>query len=189
MRWSTFFIFTYFALVLQVGLADLLGYGEQGVAPSFLLILGVYVAMAAPSMTTAFALLMLGLLSDLTRHLPTGDGGILWLIGPRALGMLAAAGAVLQLRVMMYRNSILALTLMVFIAGVFVNLVAIAMVTVRGLPWMPGDPIAMWSASDELVRQFREVVYTAVMAVPVGAVLLRLTSLWRFEPIKSKGPR
>jgi len=189
MRWTVFFIFAYLALIMQVGMEKLLAFGEDRVTPSFLLILGVYIGMAAPPMTTAWALFILGLFADLTRHYLTGDDQVVWLIGPGALGMLAGAVVVVQLRVMMYRNSIIAMALMVFVVGIFSNLVSIAMVTSRGLAWAPTDGIAMWNAADELVRQFHEVVYTTIVAIPIGAILLRLLPLWRFQPLKSKGPR
>lgn len=188
MRWTVFFIFAYLTLLMQVGTEKLLAYGEYGVTPSLLLILAVYIGMSAPPMTAAWAFLLLGLLGDLTRHYPTGDDQVMWLIGPCTLGMLAGAGVIVQLRVMMYRNSIIAMALLVFTVGIFVNLVTIAMITARGLAWIPTDGMVMWNAADELVRRFYEVVYTALAAVPAGAILLRLVPLWGFQPLKSKGP-
>ena len=51
------------------------------------------------------------------------------------------------------------------------------------------DPVSGWNAADELVRAFRQVVYSVIVAIPAGALLLRLAPMWAFEPLKSKGPR
>ncbi len=189
MRWSVFLIFAYASLLLEVGLSDVLEYRDTGASPGFLLILAVFIGMSAPPITAAWSLLILGVLADLTRHYLIGSDQVVWLIGPAALGYLVGAMVVVQMRVMMYRNSIVALAIMVLIVGSFAHLVAIALVTARGLPWIPCDPVSGWNAADELVRAFRQVVYSVIVAIPAGALLLRLAPMWAFEPLKSKGPR
>lgn len=181
MRWLIFSIFAYAMLAAQVGLRSLVSVG--GVSPQFLLILAVYVGLMAPSAVVPWALLVLGLLVDLA----PGNAHGLSLVGPAALGYLAGAYAVLQLRTLVFRQSVITLTALVLVAGVFVHLVIVALLTVRGVPWPLGEPVPGWSAADQLVQRFLSLLYTAVWAMPVGVVLFRTTPLWGFAG-KSRGP-
>jgi len=178
MRWSVFVIFAYLFLALEVGLDRLLHYGP--VAPSFLLILGVFIGLSAPPMTAIWSMLILGLLTDLSRGYTTSDQQAFWLIGPAALAYLCGGLAMLQLRGLVFRHSVIAMAVMVFVVGVFTYLVTVAMLTLRSLPWPLGDPIADWSATDRLVRAFSELVYCAFLAVPLGLVLARTEAMWGF---------
>ena len=45
MRWMVFFIFMYLFLLIQVGLGDLLAYGDDATVPNLLLILAVFVGI------------------------------------------------------------------------------------------------------------------------------------------------
>jgi hypothetical protein len=189
MRWSVFILTAYVALLLQAGLANLLAYGDSAVTPSFLLILGVFVGMWAPPRTVAWAMLVLGLLTDLTHAYPIGDVQMIYLVGPASLGYLLGATAVCQLRSMVFRDSALALMVMVFLVGILVHLAAIALLTIRGWPWIPGEPIAGYSQTHALVEAFKQLLYTTLLALPVGYVLQRTSALWRFEPAKPKRGR
>jgi len=184
-----FAIFAYVALSLQVMLSNLLVWGDRGVMPSFLMILAVFIGLYAPTLAVAWAMLILGLLADLTQSYMTAGGTLVWLPGPSALGFLMGCFAIMQLRSMMYRDSAVALTAMVFLVGVFIQLTTVAMLTLRAMPGMPSDPIANWSATDELVRRFKELVYTTVMSLPLGLALVRSVRVWGFEPMKNKSHR
>ena len=186
MRWSVFFAFAYLLLALEMGLDKLLVYG--GTAPGFLLILAVFVGFSAPTMTITWSMLVLGLLTDLTRSYDTVDQGTLWLVGPATLGYLCGAVAILQLRALVFRDSVIALAVMVFIVGIFIHLVTVAMLTMRGLPlpWSIGATITNWSAPDELVSRFAELVYCAVAAFPLGWILMRTEPLWGFQAARSR---
>lgn len=184
MRWSVFFIFAYVFLAVEAGLDRLLAYG--GVSPSFLLVLGVFVGLSAPKMTVVWSMLILGLLTDLTHDYTMADQQILWLIGPATLGYLCGALVVLQLRALVVRESAIALAVMVFVVGVFVYLVVVAMLTLRGLPWPTANPIADWSAADELAQGFFKLLYSAILALPLGLVLTKTEPLLAFLPGKSR---
>lgn len=181
-RWTVFIIFTYLFLGLQVGLMPLLEY--RGVTPSLLLILGVYVGLFAPPITVGWSMLMLGLLTDLTVWYEGADQSVVWLIGPASLGFLGGAFAVLQLRSLVFRDSPLAVVLLVFFVGIFVHLVTVALLTARGLPVPLGEPMAAWSAADELYHRFRQLLYSTLLAFPLAMLLLRSESLWAFQPGK-----
>jgi hypothetical protein len=190
MRWSVFFIFAYVFLAIETGLDVLLEFGQ--VAPSFMLVLAVFIGLSAPRTSVIWSMLALGLLTDVTRDYSTVDQQVLRLIGPATLGYLAGAVVVLQLRPMVYRDSVIALVVMVFVVGIFVYLVTVAMLTIRSLPFLPwsiGDPIAGWSAASELVTRFSELVYCAIVAVPLGILLLRTEKLWAFQLAKGSRNR
>lgn len=178
MRWSTFAIVTLLALVLQAGLRPLLGVPDAlGVAPSFLLIEATFIGLLAPSATIAWAFLILGILADLQGG-PVSGGVI---VGPAAIGYLIGAYAVVQLRALVFRESAFTLAVMTFVVGVFVQLVIVALYTVRGV--LPAGPIEGWTAADQLMDRFFELLYSAALALPVGFVLFRLLPLWGFPKV------
>ena len=185
MRWSVFLIFAYLCLALEVGLDTLLHY--NGVAPSFVLILAVFVGLAAPQMTVIWCMLVLGLLTDLTRSHATAQQQVLWLVGPATLGYLCAGFVMLQLRSLVLRDSLISLAVMVFVAGLFARLVTVAVLTLRGLSWFAADPVVNGSA-DLLVKSFGELVYSAIVALPVGMALMRSRPLWGFASSKGGSP-
>ncbi len=174
MRWPVFVIFAYVAAALEVGLSGLMTFG--GVRPSLLLILGVFIGMSASPMALAWAMLALGVVVDII-DCPVKDVTIL---GPAALGYLFGAWALLQFRGLLFRQSAIALAALTFIVGIFIHLVIVALFTMRGIPWLVGEPIEQWSAADQLYHRFLHLLFTAVVAVPVGALLIRFEALWGF---------
>lgn len=181
MRWPVFAIFVLTFLVLEDGLRTLLAIGYT--TPSLLLILMVFVGLWAPSTTAGWAAVILGFLTDLCT--PIYDVELVHdvaLFGPACLGYLFGTYVICQLRGMVFRDSSLAVGVLVAVAGAFVHLVITAMLTFRGLPWPVGEPIPGWSAADQLVARFFNLLYTAVLAVPVGYVLIRFKWVWGFTP-------
>ncbi len=188
MRWLTFAVAAYLVLALQTGLRTLWVLPVVGgVTPDLLLILLVFVALWAPGMKVAWGALILGLLADL-HPLPVlhsmQDAAIL---GPGVIGFLLGAYVVLQLRTMVFRDSLLTLCILTFIAGLFVQLMIVALITVRGvhLPVVSGfladAPVPGWSPSLELLRRFLGLIYSALVAAPLGWLLLRFRNLWAFD--------
>ena len=177
MNWLIFALTTYLLLGLQVGLRPLLQIDVAGgVFPMLLLILMVFLGLSAAPLTVAWAALILGCLVDL---MPTTSD--LAILGPAALGYLVGSYAVVQLRSLLFRESILTLAIMVFAVGIFVNLTEVASYSFRGLSILANDPIPGWSAFHELVRRFLSLLYTAVAALPIGWVLFRMGPLWGFS--------
>ena len=171
MNWILFTILTYLFLLMQQGLTTLLGVPDaQGVSPDFLLIFAVFVGIQAPSRKVAWAMLAIGICANLLPG-PVAGGPIL---GPEALGYLAGAFAVLQLRTLVFRESVISLAIMVFVVGIFIQLVTVALYTGRGLPILLGQPVPHWNASNELFHRFWMLLYSAIAAIPVGLVLLKL---------------
>ena len=187
MNWLVFALVTYAALVLQQGLGALLAVPMPGVGeltPSLLLIVLVFVALHAPAWSAVWAGLVLGLLADLQ----PGPMPEARLIGPHALGFLAGAYALLQLRGMVFRQSIITFAALTLTAGVFVTLVSVALLTVRGLPWPLGEPIPGWHAADQLVHRFLELIYTTLLSIPLGTLLARGMRLWAFPERTDRWP-
>ncbi len=183
MRWSIFILFTYITLVMQDGLRVL--FELDGITPSLVLVLAVYIGLRAPMVSLAWAWILLGVLVDLTYKSWTGGDAdtTFALIGPMALGYLFGGFGVVQIRGMVFKDSPLALGVLVFILGIVVHLVAVLLLSIRNL----SDPMLQWSASHELVARFFELLYSAVIAVPFGYLLFRSTPIWGFE--KNQGSR
>lgn len=178
MNWVLLVLTAYAAVVLEAGLQPALAIGT--VAPSFVLVLAAYVGLKAPAAVVPWVFLALGLVQDLREPIGIGEGQTVALVGPMGLGYLAGAAAVLGLRGMVLRDSTLALVALAFVAGIFVQLVATALLTLRGLAIVPAEPVVGWSAADALVGGFLELVYTAVAALPIGLLLIRSTKWWGF---------
>ncbi len=171
MNWLLFAILTYIFLLMQVGLTSLLGIPDaQGVCPDLLLIFAVFIGIHAQERLVGWSMLIIGLCANLLPG-PLSEGPIL---GPEALGYLAGAFAVLQLRTLVFRESVISLAIMIFIVGIFIELVIVALYTARGLPMLLGEPIPHWSASDQLVHRFLVLLYSAIVSVPIGLVLNKL---------------
>lgn len=178
MRWLVFILAALLLLVLDSGVRHL---WPTSAPPTLLLALCVFVALHAPATTSAWAGLVLGALIDL--RMPLDFGGSLHdaaILGPMAVGYFTAAYVVVQLRVVLMRDSSIALAALVFVAGVFAHLVAVALLTVRGLPYLAAEPAVGWSAADQLTSRFFELLYSTLLALPVGFVLLRTVNHWGF---------
>jgi len=186
MRWPVFAIFAYLTLTLEQSLRTLLA--SNYVCPSFLLILMVFISSWAPTMTTLWAAMILGLLVDLSHPvLPANHAIDVVLIGPAALGYLTGSYVTILLRGMFFRSSPLTIGVLVLIAGAFTHLVIIALLTIRGLPWLIAEPLRGWSAADQLVASFFELLYSAAVAIPLGYCLVRLRWVWGFATHPGKG--
>ena len=179
MRWSVFAIMVYLAVGLQEGLRTLLVIGYT--SPSFLLILLVFIAVHAPRSTVAWSAMILGILVDLKPVPLTDQYADVAVIGPGCLGYLAGGLVVIHLRSMVFRESAMTVAALVLAAGVFIHLIIVALLTMRGLPWLLGEPIRGWNVADQLVDRFLEIVYTAAWAVPIAMGLNRLEPLWGFS--------
>lgn len=170
----TFVITAYAAVSIQAGLAPLWGvpHGGSQATPSLLLILTCFLALMAPSLTAVWSAVILGLLADALSAVP--------LVGPHALGFALGAYVVLQLRGLVFRESVLTLAFMTLAAGVFAHLGAVALIAIRSIPLTPGGAVEGFVAADELVGRFFDVLYTAAASVPVGWLLFRTASWWGF---------
>ncbi|RMH13760.1 MAG: hypothetical protein D6698_13585 [Gammaproteobacteria bacterium] len=181
MNWLAFSILAYLCLLMQVGLTPLLGIPDPtGAMPNFLLVYAVYIGMNAPPRLVGWSMLLIGVLANLLPG-PLPEGPIL---GPEALGYLFGAFAVLQLRGLVFRESVISLAMMVLFVGIFVELVVVALYSARGLPFLLGHPIPHWDPSDQLFERFWVLLYSVVVSIPFGAMLIKLSPILRFSPVQ-----
>lgn len=186
MRWPIFAIAAYLALVLQTGFKGMVHLG--GVTPSLLLILLVYVGLSAPPLAVLWAGAVLGLLYDLSAAVPA-TGVPLYVVGAGVLGFMVGGYATLQIRALVFRNSSVTVAIAVFFSGIMVHLVIVAMLTVRGVPFVPGEVIAGWAAADQLIQRFLELLYSTIVAIPLGRLLLWTDRWWGFVTLTSRRGR
>lgn len=174
MNWIVFAITAYVFFALQVGLAPAWIVG--GATPNLMLILAVFVGVSARKAAVPWALLIVGLLLD-SQPGPLRDQGII--LGPQAVGYLVGAYVVLQLRNLLFRESVVTIVLMVFAVGGFAALVETLIYALRGLPWLANAALG-WSTTEQLWRRLQEILYTAAVAVPVGLLLQSTRRWWGF---------
>ncbi|MEO1237551.1 MAG: hypothetical protein AAFX76_12255 [Planctomycetota bacterium] len=176
MNWVVFGVTAYVFFAVQSGFAVGWSVGA-GVTPNLLLVLAVFVGMSARRSAVPWSLLVVGVLLDLLPG-PVREQGTL--VGPQAVGYLAASFVVLQLRNLLFRESVLTMVVLVFAVGGFAALVESVLYAFRGLPWLAGEPLA-WGAMEQLWRRLQELVYTAAVAVPVGLLLGATRRVWGFS--------
>lgn len=179
MNWLAFVLVTYLVLALEVGLRTLLMVG--GVSPSFLLVLLVVVGLQASPLTTGFVALLLGALADLTAHGVPGGA----VLGPNVLGFLLGGYALVHLRGLLFRESVVTLAIMTLTAGALVQLLVVALLLLRQW-WFRHtvEAIPHWSTADQLFTRFWLLLYSAVLSVPLGWLLLRLRSFLGLDRIE-----
>ncbi len=187
MRWPIFIIFVYVMLVFEQGLTGVLAVGWLGDAePSFLLILTIYIALSAPRVQAAWAAVIIGLVADLSppalRIAGSPDTATdLALIGPGVAGHLFGALIALELRHLIFRDSTIALATMVFVCGLFVHLLMVAILALRNVGYLPAEPIGGFHVADQLLRRFWMLLYSALMALPIGVIFHWLDPIWHFQ--------
>jgi hypothetical protein len=73
--------------------------------------------------------------------------------------------------------------MIVFIAGICAHLLAVFLISMRSLfgNWFSVYPNLAWSPTEQLVSRFLTIVYSAVLALPLGWVLLRISPLFAFN--------
>ena len=175
MNWLTFSILAYLGFALQVVLKPI--WPIQGHEPMVLLIILVYIGLQAPAMVVAWSAIILGLLADIMPYQEVQTG----IIGPWAIGFLAAGYAMVQLRNLLFRDSMFTIGIMTLIAGIFALLVATMLQAFRGVPLFGDEPIEGFRAAEQLYRGFFTLLNTAVFAIPVGFGLLKMRPLWGFS--------
>ncbi len=186
MRWVVFLIFAVLGLVFDTGLAEVLRIEKAwSIRPSLCAAVAVFVALSAPRATALFACLGLGLLLDLSNPLTADTGRSLYLIGPYTLGYAAGGWLVVQARPMVFRRRPITVGVMTFACLLAVQLVAITVFVLRSRSWYPGGPV-QWTeltAWVELVKRLLIALYSGLLAVPVGWVLVRSAPLWGFQTV------
>lgn len=174
MNWIVIAIMGWVAMGLDTGLAGALELGNSGISPSFVIVLAVFVGLAAPPIQAVWTCLLLGLFVDLispmSLHMPAGAS--VTIVGPYAIGFVLMGQFLLAMRSMLMRQNPLTMALMAFGGFLIVHVFVSAAYTLRGFY----DPIA-WDLSAELIRRLAVAVYTGVIAFPLALVLVPLAPL------------
>ncbi len=179
MRWTVFSIVALLFLVLETSFRNVLRIDP--ISPSFMASLLVFISLFAPRHNALWCALILGILMDLSIALPQPSNVEMYIAGPYALGYVGASFMILQIRPMVFRRRLLTFAILTLVALVLIGLVTVALFTLRSwLPWAdayyPTDP----SAIRELVRRLGIAGYSALLAIPLGWLLIQSTRMWGF---------
>jgi len=197
MNWMVSSIALWIVMGLELGLRNGLALGSTGAAPSFALIYLVYLGLSAPKRTALWGGLVIGLVLDLSRALPSADGlRVVTVIGPLTVGGALAAYTTVQIRGVLNQRNPLTGPLVVVVAVFLAHLVAIAMLELRS--WY--DPAVSIPALADLGRAALTAVYSAAVALALGVIARPVLpvlaavhqfdttpSAWRWIPFGRRG--
>ena len=176
MRWTAFAVFAFVFVVLEVSLAGVLELRTIGVRPSFVPVLVVFVSLFAPRITALWGCWVLGIVVDVSTDIPHGElvESAAPLIGPNALGYVAACLVVLRCRAMLLRGRSATMAVMTVVSVVAIYLV-------HGL--YPADTLhwADFDLGPELLRRLGVAAYSGLTALVIGRLLLWTLPLWTFR--------
>ena len=183
MRWVVFMVFAVVALVFDAGLGEVLRLESLGqIRPSLCVVVAVFVALSAPRVTALWACFVLGLLLDLSYPVTVADNRVVHLIGPYALGYLAGGWLVVQWRTLVFRRRPLTIGVMTLICLLAVHVVAVSIYLLRSRGWYPGEAI-FWTentAPREVLHRVLAAVYSGLVAIPAGWLLVQTIPVWGF---------
>jgi len=181
MRWIVFFIMLLLTVTLEMSVKSVLSINAfNRLAPSFVIVMLVFIALQAPRFNVLWAALMMGVLLDLTTPLQAPGGEPVFLIGPHALGFVVAAFAIVQMRSVVFRQRLITMIVFTFVAFLAVSVIRIMLLGVRG--WFGEELVwANGSAVRELLHAILVALYSCVIALPFGWVLLKLAPIWSFH--------
>ncbi len=168
MRWLAFALFAIVFLGLELGVRGALALGGRTVAPSFVMVLAVFVCTSAPSRQSLWAALALGICLDLTNPIEVVDQArTITLLGPHSLGYVLAAQLTLTMRGLVFRRNPLTIAFLSLLAAAIASIVFVAIMTLRSA----FDPID-WHPTTELFQRFASALYTGGLALVISPLLL-----------------
>ena len=181
MRWTVFAMFAVTVLVLDTSLVHVLRLGDApgGVWPSATACLAVFVSLFASRIAALWACFALGLLLDLCSSEPAG-GESITVVGPQALGFVLASFLVIQLRSMVFRRRALTVGFLTVVFLLAADVVVMVVFVIRG--WFP-ELAVTWTqttAGPELLRRFLMALYSGIVAIPIGWLLMQTLPFWGF---------
>ncbi|MGH7133808.1 MAG: hypothetical protein ACREJO_17910 [Phycisphaerales bacterium] len=175
----------YLCLVLDMSLSHALELGDTGVAPGFVLPLVVWLALSASHRSALWAALALGAAVDLASPVrkPLEAG---YVLGPNALGFLAAAYLVITIRGTVMRRNPLALVTFTLIGGLLAALVAVALLFIRSK--LDGGMSGFYPTS-ELLKRAGAAAYSMISAAALAVPFRLITPLMGFDdPMARRRP-
>ncbi len=180
MRWWVFAVGAYLVLALQVGAAPMMAkhVGSEAVEPRFPLLLALLVGLFARATAVGVAWGVLGVLTDL---IATHNDGLV-LVGPYALGYLAGAYLLLQVRQVVLREHALTFGFLILVCGAAAHLVLVGVLEARY--WLhvavagAATRATAGSAAMELATRMLSLSYTAFLGLVLSPLLFRLIGLF-----------
>lgn len=162
----------YACFSLELGLRKALAIGSAGIAPSFVFILCVLIALSAPSSVAMWTCLILGLITDLTWPHEIASGvSTATIAGPYAVGYLVACQFVLSIRGNMFKRNPLTLGVLCACGMAIAQIVVVALYTFRsGYTEIPWDP------TSQLLARMGVALYTGLVGLVVGIFAGPLTA-------------
>jgi rod shape-determining protein MreD len=191
MRWVVFAVFAVVGLVFDTGLSEVLRIEKLGnIRPSLCAVIAVFVALSAPRTAALWACLLLGVLLDLAQPLTVAENRVVYLVGPYALGYLLGGWLVITSRAMVFRRRPLTIGVMTVLLLVAAQVLAVTIYVLRAQAWYPGQAIVWTDTSTlpEIGRRLLAAVYSGVLAVPAGWLLVQTIGLWGFQTVTHRPP-
>lgn len=181
MRWPVVAIMAYLVVGLEAAVKPALAISPSGfrISPTFLIPFITFVALSGPTLPVLWLALLLGAVADL--YTPR-DVGQLVVLGPYALGFMAAAYLVLVMRGLMFRRSPLSMIFLSILATALAQLVVVALLSIRSIYTDP----QLWSAGVELTNRLLGAVYTGLTAGVLSVLLFPLTPAFGFQDLHSR---
>ena len=167
-----FVVVLWVVLGLDWGLRSSLELGSTGIVPSLLAVLLTFVCVRAPKGAALWSAIVIGVLIDLLRDVSLdGRDETTVVVGPAAVGAMAAAALVLNVRGLLYQRNVVSIAILSGFAAVLMNLTAAMLLVIRS---RVDDVIAPGS---QLSTALGSAVYTAVVALLVLPVLMAVSGL------------
>ncbi len=181
MNWITFIVFAYIALVLEVSCRGAFAiYSLGGVTPSFIMPMFVAIALAAPRFHVMWAAIILGLAIDLSSPFAQSNGTELFVPGPHALGLAITGWLITQVRSSVFRDRVITIASMTFCAVLLSGILVLLLYRLRAAFPDAGSYFMTGSMTGDVVRTVGNAVYSALIAVPLGWLMLRTQPMWGF---------
>jgi rod shape-determining protein MreD len=163
----------YVCFSLELGLRKAIAVGSAGIAPSFVFILCVLIALSAPSSVAMWTCMILGLLTDLTwPHEISGGVSTRVIVGPYAIAYLVACQFVLSIRGNMFRRNPLTLGFLCCFGMAIAQIVVVALYTFRSRY----TPEIAWDPTSQLLARLGVALYTGLVGIVVGVFAGPLTA-------------
>jgi len=172
-NWLVFAILSWVALGLEQGFRPALQVGSVNIAPSFVLILLVFISLWVRASSVIPAALILGACLDMLNKVPTETGESVVILGPWALGGALGAFLILNLRAMVFRRNPLTLAVLCFIAAFAAQVVVLAILMFRA----SYDSVSLQPAATELTQRLLTALYTGLVSILIGP-LLQMAAPW-----------
>ena len=167
MNWLVFALLSWLFLGLEHGFRSALQVGSLAIAPSFVMVLIVYVALWARTTSALGCAMALGFILDLLYPVPTSAGETAVVAGPWALGCMLAAYTVINFRAMVFRRNPLTIAFLCILGSAVAHILVITILTLRSRY----DVVVIPSASAELWQRLGSALYTGLLGLGVGPLL------------------